>query len=101
MVSAYPLPEGFSDFDVFSLGSCLLVEGKHWDWVCDGLQPETMRCIVVVVVLIMCLTHDRTRRPSVKARGIGAARAMFTCNACVITSAAVHMPWINVWLRSL
>ncbi|KAG1951186.1 retinal G protein coupled receptor a [Pimephales promelas] len=23
----YPLPEGFSDFDVFSLGSCLLVEG--------------------------------------------------------------------------
>ncbi|XP_038593941.1 retinal G protein coupled receptor a [Micropterus salmoides] len=27
MVSSYPLPEGFSDFDVFSLGSCLLVEG--------------------------------------------------------------------------
>jgi len=25
----YPLPEGFSDFDVFSLGSCLLVEGKQ------------------------------------------------------------------------
>ncbi|CAM4726526.1 hypothetical protein PO909_019465 [Leuciscus waleckii] len=23
----YPLPEGFSEFDVFSLGSCLLVEG--------------------------------------------------------------------------
>lgn len=28
MVSSYPLPEGFSDFDVFSLGSCLLVEGE-------------------------------------------------------------------------
>ncbi|KAJ8014400.1 hypothetical protein DPEC_G00039830 [Dallia pectoralis] len=27
MVSSYPLPDGFSDFDVFSLGSCLLVEG--------------------------------------------------------------------------
>lgn len=27
MVTTYPLPEGFSDFDVFSLGSCLLVEG--------------------------------------------------------------------------
>ncbi|XP_052007457.1 retinal G protein coupled receptor a [Xyrauchen texanus] len=27
MVTSYPLPEGFSDFDVFSLGSCLLVEG--------------------------------------------------------------------------
>ncbi|XP_051946285.1 RPE-retinal G protein-coupled receptor-like [Xyrauchen texanus] len=27
MVKSYPLPEGFSDFDVFSLGSCLLVEG--------------------------------------------------------------------------
>ncbi|XP_077470330.1 retinal G protein coupled receptor a [Stigmatopora argus] len=27
MVSSYPLPEGFSEFDVFSLGSCLLVEG--------------------------------------------------------------------------
>ncbi|XP_029305904.1 retinal G protein coupled receptor a [Cottoperca gobio] len=27
MVSSYPLPEGFSDFDVFSLGTCLLVEG--------------------------------------------------------------------------
>ncbi|KAA8583754.1 hypothetical protein FQN60_014962 [Etheostoma spectabile] len=27
MASSYPLPEGFSDFDVFSLGSCLLVEG--------------------------------------------------------------------------
>lgn len=27
MVSSYPLPEGFSDFDVFSLGSCLLIEG--------------------------------------------------------------------------
>uniref|UniRef100_A0A4W4DRG9 G-protein coupled receptors family 1 profile domain-containing protein n=1 Tax=Electrophorus electricus TaxID=8005 RepID=A0A4W4DRG9_ELEEL len=24
---SYPLPEGFSEFDVFSLGSCLLVEG--------------------------------------------------------------------------
>lgn len=28
MVSSYPLPEGFSEFDVFSLGSCLLVEGE-------------------------------------------------------------------------
>lgn len=28
MVTSYPLPEGFSEFDVFSLGSCLLVEGK-------------------------------------------------------------------------
>ncbi|XP_016335287.1 RPE-retinal G protein-coupled receptor [Sinocyclocheilus anshuiensis] len=27
MVTSYPLPEGFSEFDVFSLGSCLLVEG--------------------------------------------------------------------------
>ncbi|XP_061913587.1 retinal G protein coupled receptor a [Entelurus aequoreus] len=27
MVSSYPLPEGFSELDVFSLGSCLLVEG--------------------------------------------------------------------------
>ncbi|XP_041722388.1 RPE-retinal G protein-coupled receptor [Coregonus clupeaformis] len=27
MVSSYPLPDGFSDIDVFSLGSCLLVEG--------------------------------------------------------------------------
>ncbi|XP_056616036.1 retinal G protein coupled receptor a [Triplophysa dalaica] len=27
MVTSYPLPKGFSDFDVFSLGSCLLVEG--------------------------------------------------------------------------
>ncbi|KAL4641019.1 RPE-retinal G protein-coupled receptor-like [Arapaima gigas] len=27
MVNSYPLPEGFSDFDVFSLGSALLVEG--------------------------------------------------------------------------
>ncbi|KAK6329228.1 hypothetical protein J4Q44_G00012060 [Coregonus suidteri] len=27
MVSSYTLPDGFSDFDVFSLGSCLLVEG--------------------------------------------------------------------------
>lgn len=27
MVTAYPLPEGFSELDVFSLGSCLLVEG--------------------------------------------------------------------------
>ncbi|XP_007566298.1 retinal G protein coupled receptor a [Poecilia latipinna] len=27
MVTPYPLPEGFSEFDVFSLGSCLLVEG--------------------------------------------------------------------------
>lgn len=27
MVSSYPLPEGFSEFDVFSLGSLLLVEG--------------------------------------------------------------------------
>ncbi|XP_076016571.1 retinal G protein coupled receptor a [Genypterus blacodes] len=27
MVSSYPLPEGFSEFDVFSLGSCLMVEG--------------------------------------------------------------------------
>ncbi|XP_018593573.1 retinal G protein coupled receptor a [Scleropages formosus] len=27
MVTSYPLPEGFSDFDVFSLGSALLVEG--------------------------------------------------------------------------
>ncbi|XP_061766031.1 RPE-retinal G protein-coupled receptor-like [Nerophis ophidion] len=27
MVSSYPLPEGFSEFDVFCLGSCLLVEG--------------------------------------------------------------------------
>ncbi|XP_010902251.1 retinal G protein coupled receptor a [Esox lucius] len=27
MVTSYPLPDGFSDFDVFSLGSCLLVEG--------------------------------------------------------------------------
>ncbi|KAJ3610568.1 hypothetical protein NHX12_022660 [Muraenolepis orangiensis] len=27
MVSSYPLPDGFTDFDVFSLGSCLLVEG--------------------------------------------------------------------------
>ena len=28
MVTSYPLPEGFSELDVFSLGSCLLVEGK-------------------------------------------------------------------------
>lgn len=28
MVSSYPLPEGFSEFDVFSLGSCLMVEGE-------------------------------------------------------------------------
>lgn len=28
MVSSSPLPEGFSDLDVFSLGSCLLVEGE-------------------------------------------------------------------------
>ncbi|XP_055757669.1 RPE-retinal G protein-coupled receptor-like [Salvelinus fontinalis] len=27
MVSSYPLPDGFSEIDVFSLGSCLLVEG--------------------------------------------------------------------------
>nr|XP_020458693.1 RPE-retinal G protein-coupled receptor [Monopterus albus] len=27
MVSSNPLPEGFSEFDVFSLGCCLLVEG--------------------------------------------------------------------------
>uniref|UniRef100_A0A673FW88 RPE-retinal G protein-coupled receptor n=1 Tax=Sinocyclocheilus rhinocerous TaxID=307959 RepID=A0A673FW88_9TELE len=27
MVTSYPLPEGFSELDVFSLGSCLLVEG--------------------------------------------------------------------------
>ncbi|TRY56781.1 hypothetical protein DNTS_035600 [Danionella cerebrum] len=27
MVTSYPLPEGFSEFDVFSLGSCLLIEG--------------------------------------------------------------------------
>ncbi|XP_036402996.1 retinal G protein coupled receptor a [Megalops cyprinoides] len=27
MVTSYPLPEGFSEFDVFSLGSALLVEG--------------------------------------------------------------------------
>ncbi|XP_028845229.1 retinal G protein coupled receptor a [Denticeps clupeoides] len=27
MVPPYPLPEGFSELDVFSLGSCLLVEG--------------------------------------------------------------------------
>lgn len=27
MVSSYPLPEGFTEFDVFSLGSLLLVEG--------------------------------------------------------------------------
>lgn len=29
MVSSYPLPEGFTEFDVFSLGSCLLVEGER------------------------------------------------------------------------
>lgn len=28
MVSSYPLPEGFSEFDVFSMGSLLLVEGE-------------------------------------------------------------------------
>ncbi|XP_062851312.1 retinal G protein coupled receptor a [Trichomycterus rosablanca] len=27
MVPSYPLPEGFSELDVFALGSCLLVEG--------------------------------------------------------------------------
>uniref|UniRef100_A0A673G102 RPE-retinal G protein-coupled receptor n=1 Tax=Sinocyclocheilus rhinocerous TaxID=307959 RepID=A0A673G102_9TELE len=27
VVTSYPLPEGFSELDVFSLGSCLLVEG--------------------------------------------------------------------------
>lgn len=31
MVPSYPLPEGFSEFDVFALGSCLLVEGKKYD----------------------------------------------------------------------
>lgn len=34
MATSYPLPEGFSEFDVFSLGSCLLVEGE-----CLGIQP--------------------------------------------------------------
>ncbi|KAG7216321.1 hypothetical protein INR49_021725, partial [Caranx melampygus] len=29
MVSSYPLPDGFSEFDVFSLGSCLLVEVRE------------------------------------------------------------------------
>ena len=34
MVSSYPLPEGFSEFDVFSLGSCLLVEGECFRSLC-------------------------------------------------------------------
>lgn len=28
MVTSYPLPEGFTDMDVFGLGTALLVEGK-------------------------------------------------------------------------
>lgn len=40
MVSSYPLPEGFSDFDVFSLGSCLLVEGECCHFVLE-LSPNT------------------------------------------------------------
>lgn len=46
MVSSYPLPEGFSDFDVFSLGSCLLVEGEcsfafalEFGQILRGLRP--------------------------------------------------------------
>lgn len=35
MVSSYPLPEGFSEFDVFSLGSCLLVEGECFQFVLE------------------------------------------------------------------
>lgn len=28
MVTAYPLPEGFTELEVFAIGSALLVEGK-------------------------------------------------------------------------
>lgn len=38
MVSSYPLPEGFSEFDVFSLGSCLLVEGECFHFVLELSQ---------------------------------------------------------------
>lgn len=47
MVSSYPLPEGFSEFDVFSLGSCLLVEGK----LCLGIQPNTTRTLPAVFAI--------------------------------------------------
>lgn len=51
MVSSYPLPEGFSDFDVFSLGSCLLVEGECFHFAlsnlvyggCDPLRYANLR----------------------------------------------------------
>lgn len=46
MVSSYPLPEGFTEFDVFSLGSCLLVEGERARVCvcvlsfCAGIEPN-------------------------------------------------------------
>lgn len=55
MVSSYPLPEGFSEFDVFSLGSCLLVEGECF--VLEFSQILGGLCLLCVV-----LTYDRTCR---------------------------------------
>lgn len=34
MVTAYPLPEGFTELEVFAIGTALLVEGKL------GLGPQ-------------------------------------------------------------
>lgn len=57
MVSSYPLPEGFSEFDVFSLGSCLLVEGE-----CLGFVLEFGQILQVLHQLMVMLTYDRTGR---------------------------------------
>ena len=57
MVSSYPVPDGFSDFDVFSLGSCLLVEGE-----CLGFVLEFGQILRGLHQLMVTLTYNKTGR---------------------------------------
>lgn len=47
MVTAYPLPEGFTELEVFAIGTALLVEGKL------GLGPQLKKKIFASVIPVV------------------------------------------------
>ncbi|XP_035255329.1 RPE-retinal G protein-coupled receptor-like [Anguilla anguilla] len=81
MVTSYPLPDGFSEFDVFSLGSALLVEGLVGLFL-NGLT------------VISFLKIRELRTPS---NFLVFSLAMADCGICMNATIAAFSSFLRYW----